>query len=182
MSSLGIAVIAFACAFGGAALGISLRAALPESHLSDDSKEVIKLGTGFVGTMAALVLGLLVASAASAFDAEESGFQRLATNYILLDRALAHYGPEAEGAREKLRRSVDAILDRLWPANGRRSSGFSAPEITAANGALFDSIRDLSPRNDAQRLIQSQVVQIGFELGKTRWVLSHPFEGGRMYP
>jgi hypothetical protein len=41
-----------------------------------------------------------------------------------------------------------------------------------ANRALYDSIRDFSPRNDAQRLIQSQVVQIGVELGKTRWVLS----------
>lgn len=172
MSSMAIAVIAFACAFGGAALGIFLRAALPESHWSDDSKEVIKLGTGFIGTMVALVLGLLVASATSAFNSEERGFQQLATNCIMLDRALAHYGPEAKGARERLRHSVGTILNRLWPASGPRSSGFSAPEITVANRALYDSIRDLSPRNDAQRLIQSQVVQIGVELGKTRWVLS----------
>jgi hypothetical protein len=41
-----------------------------------------------------------------------------------------------------------------------------------ANGALFDSIRDLSPRDDTQRLVQAQAVQIGVELGKTRWVLS----------
>lgn len=172
MSSIAIAVIAFACAFGGAALGIFLRAILPESHLSNDSKDVIKLGTGFIGTMAALVLGLLVASATSAFNSEASGFQQLATNYILLDRVLAHYGPEAKGGREQLRHSVDTILNRLWPANGPRSPRFSAPEITVANRALFDSIRDLSPRNDAQRLVQAQAVQIGVELGKTRWVLS----------
>jgi hypothetical protein len=153
MSSMAIAVIAFACAFGGAALGIFLRAALPESHWSDDSKEVIKLGTGFIGTMVALVLGLLVASATSAFNSEERGFQQLATNCIMLDRALAHYGPEAKSARERLRHSVDTILNRLWPANDPRSSGFSAPEITVANRALYDSIRDFSPRNDAQRLI-----------------------------
>jgi hypothetical protein len=172
MSSLAIAVIALACSFGGAVLGIVLRAALPESHLSDESKEVIRLGTGFVGTMAALVLGLLVASATSAFNAEDSGFQQLATNYTLLDRALNYYGPEAEGAREKLRRSVDTVLDRLWPTGGPRSSGFSSPDITAAHEDLFASIRDLSPHNDAQRLIQTQAVQIGVELGKTRWGLS----------
>jgi len=172
MSSLATAAIAFACAFGGAVLGIALRAALPASHLSDESKEVIRLGSGFVGTMAALVLGLLVASATSAFNAEDGGIQQLATEYTLLDRALKQYGPEAEGAREDLRRSVDAVLDRLWPATGRRPSGFSAPEITAAHEAVFASIRGLSPRDDTQRLIQTQLVQIAVDLGKSRWALS----------
>ena len=32
---------------------------LPEHHLSADSKEIVRLGTGLVGTMTALVLGLL---------------------------------------------------------------------------------------------------------------------------
>src|SRR5262249_16942785 len=66
----------------------------------------------------------------------------------------------------------DSVLDRLWPANGSRSSGFSAPEITTAHGAMFDSIRDLSPQNDAQRMVQSHAVQINVELGKARWALS----------
>jgi hypothetical protein len=177
MSSLAVAVTAFACAFGGAVLGMALRAALPGSHLSDESKEVIRLGAGFVGTMAALVLGLLVASATSEFNAEDRGFQQLATDYTVLDRALKQYGPEAEGAREMLRRSADTVLERLWPASGPRTSGFSAAEITAANEALFASVRDLSPRNGAQRQIQTQVMQIGVELGKHRWGLSQGESG-----
>jgi hypothetical protein len=51
--------------FGGALLGMLLRAVLPEHHQSADSKDVLKLLLGLIGTMAALVLGLLIATAES---------------------------------------------------------------------------------------------------------------------
>jgi hypothetical protein len=177
MNSIAVASIAFACAFGGAALGILLRAVLPEPHLSGHSEEVVKLGTGFIGTMAALVLGLLVASATSAFSSEEDGFERLATDVILLDRALAHYGPETKGARELLRQAVTSMLDRLSHSRGSHTPDFDAPEVTVTGGAVFDSIRGLSPQNDAQRAIQNQAVQISLELAKTRLTLRQG-EGG----
>jgi len=63
-------LIVFACVFGGALLGVLLRAVLPQNHLSPESKDIVKLGMGLVGTMAALVLGLLVASAKSSYDAQ----------------------------------------------------------------------------------------------------------------
>ena len=68
MSRLGplwSASIVFACVAGGALVGMLLRRVLPESHLNNDTKDVVKLGTGIVATMAALVLGLLIASAKS---------------------------------------------------------------------------------------------------------------------
>jgi hypothetical protein len=58
----------FACVFGGALLGIFLHSSLPEHHLGSDSKDIVKLGMGLVATMAALVLGLLVASAKGSYD------------------------------------------------------------------------------------------------------------------
>jgi fluoride ion exporter CrcB/FEX len=60
MNSILIAGTALACAFGGVLFGMFLRWVIPESHLDTESKEGIKLGTGIVATMAALVLGLLV--------------------------------------------------------------------------------------------------------------------------
>ena len=63
MNSLTISLLIFACVFGGALLGMFLRAVLHERHLSADSKDVVKLGTGLIRTMTALVLGLLIASA-----------------------------------------------------------------------------------------------------------------------
>jgi hypothetical protein len=172
MNSVAIALIAFACAFGGGLLGMTLRAVVPQSHLDEDSKEIIKLGTGLIGTMAALVLGLLVASATASFDSEQTGFQQLATNLILLDRALEHYGPEAKHPRELLKRSVVSIRDRLSPAVNLQLSRFKARATTAAGGVLFDAIRDLSPQSNSQKLIQSQALQICVELGRTRSYLS----------
>ena len=63
-----IAAIIFACVFGGALGGMLIRAALPEHHLAQATQDVIKLGTGMIATLSALVIGLLLASAKSSFD------------------------------------------------------------------------------------------------------------------
>jgi hypothetical protein len=52
-----------------------------------------------VATTVALVLGLLVASAKSFYDTQTSEVTQLSTNVLLLDRLMAHYGPEATEAR-----------------------------------------------------------------------------------
>jgi hypothetical protein len=63
VSTAATSLIAFAFIFGGALLGMLLRAILPEPHLSPDSKDVVRLGSGLIATLSALVLGLLIASA-----------------------------------------------------------------------------------------------------------------------
>lgn len=88
---------------------------LPEHHVSPESKDVVKLGMGLIATLAALVLGLLIASAKSSFDAQRTGLQQLAANLVLLDRALTRYGPETKDAREALRRLVASTIERLGP-------------------------------------------------------------------
>jgi len=45
---------------------------------------------GMVATMAALVLGLLVASAKNFYDTQSSDLTQLSANVVLLDRVLAH--------------------------------------------------------------------------------------------
>ncbi len=68
MTALTVALVTFALVFGGALLGMYFRKVLSEDHLREDVRDVIKLSTGLIGTMAALVLGLLIASAKSTFD------------------------------------------------------------------------------------------------------------------
>ena len=68
MSAMTISWIVFACVFAGALFGMTLRHLLPEHHLNEDTKDVVKLGTGLIGTIAALVLGLLIASANGTFQ------------------------------------------------------------------------------------------------------------------
>ena len=106
MSSIVISLITFALVFGGALIGIALRSILPPNNLTADSRDVVKLGMGMVATMAALVLGLLIASAKSSFDMQNTELTEMSSKVVLLDRILAHYGPEAKEARDELRSSV----------------------------------------------------------------------------
>src|SRR5262245_56661954 len=115
MRSLAISGIVFACIVGGTVLGMILRAVLPEKHLGAETKDLVKLSMGLIGTMTALVLGLLIASAKGSFDTQRSGLAQLSGNVIMLDRELAHYGPESADTREMLRASVDDMLRRTWP-------------------------------------------------------------------
>jgi len=93
------ALVVFGCVFGGALLGMRLRSLLPETHRSPESKDLIRSTMALIGTMSALVLGLLVASAKGNYDAKRDQLTAAAANIVLLDRVLAHYGPEAQSAR-----------------------------------------------------------------------------------
>jgi Protein of unknown function (DUF4239) len=171
MSTIGIAAISLICSFGGAWAGMVIRERLPGEHFSQDTAEVVKLGTGLIGTMAALVLGLLVASAATEFNSEATGVQALATNYILLDRALRHYGPEAMPAREWLRTLTGQTVRQATGGAPTPLEAAKAAPVTDAASEMFDAIRDLEPRTNAQKLIQNQCVQVCADLARTRWTL-----------
>lgn len=166
----------FACVFGGALLGMLLRRALPAHHLSSDSKDVVKLGMGLVGTMAALALGLLLASAKSAYDAQAEELRQMSAMVLLLDRALSHYGPEATEARDLLRQAAVRALERLWSPDRWQPV---QPGSTRARD-FYDAIEQLAPENAAQRLIQTQALRIGLDLGRLRFLLFE--EEGRAMP
>jgi hypothetical protein len=145
-------------------LGTWLRGVLPQHHLDAETKDLIKLGVALIGTMAAMLLGLLVASAKSAYDARRSELTQMAADTILVDRVLAHYGPETGEARGLLKASVVGMLDRIW---GNKDEG--APQIQ--NEILFDKLQEQVPQNDSQRAIKSQVESMAFNLGQMRWLL-----------
>lgn len=169
MNSVVASLIVFSCVFGGAIFGILLHSRLPEHHLSEDSKRVVNLGAGIIGTMAALVLGLLVASAKGTYDTQQNELLDTSAKIALLDRVLVHYGPEAKAAREELRRAVVRTLDQLWPQD--RSGGGHLNAETHGAEAIFDMIQDLTPSTDAQRTLKNQAISIAMNLGQMRWLM-----------
>ncbi len=127
MNSIAISLIVFACVFGGAVAGMLLRAFLPPDHLSAESKEVVKVGMGLVATMSALVLGLLVASAKSSYDAQSTELTEMSSKIVVLDRVLAHYGPETKEVRDVLRGTVARVLDEMWSKDRSGAPDWSRP-------------------------------------------------------
>jgi hypothetical protein len=169
MSALTITLLGFACVFGGALLGVLLRTRLPHHHLSAESKDVVKLGMGLVSTMAALVLGLLVASAKGSYDAQSVELTQMAANVVVLDRVLAVYGPETKEVRVVLRGVVVRVLDRLWSREGSDASRLTPS--SSGGERLYAMIQGLSPKNSIQSSLQSQAAVLAVELGRMRWLM-----------
>ena len=170
MSSLELAGITFACIFGGALLGMFVRTVLPENHLSPDSKDVVKVGMGLIATMAALVLGLLTGSAKSSYDTQDGELKQMAANVLLLDRTLAHYGPDTKNIRDQIRRAIEYKLAATWPEDGS-AARVDTSETTPAVEGIDGGIRALSPQSDVQRGLQSRALEITGNVLQTRWLL-----------
>ena len=161
--------ITFFLIFGAGLLGMLLRRALPQDHLSDDSKDVVKLGMGLIGTMAALVLGLLIYSAKASYDTQSTALLNMSANIISLDRTLARYGPEAQPPRESLRSEVVHLMDRLWPKNMSEMAQLTPTGMLSGN--VYDSIEKLSPKDDRQRLFRSESLTLATEIAQARWLM-----------
>jgi hypothetical protein len=168
MSSACISTIVFACVFGAAMLGMYLPAVLPEHHLNDRSKDVVKLVMGLVATLSALVLSLLISSAKNYFDAQSAELTQSSAQVVLLDRTLAHYGPETEKPRDMLRTALVTSLDTMWSKNRSAATKFEPP--SRGNEQLLIQIQGLTPKDDTRRALKAQAFSIAFTIGETRWL------------
>jgi len=171
MSAIALSCIAFVCILGGALFGMLLRNRLSGHHLSTDAKDVVRLGTGLIGTIAALVLGLLIASAKSSYDTQSSQIKQMTANIVLLDNLLAQYGPETGIARNLLRRGVIILADRMWHENSSDLAKVAPFEASTATEAFYAKLQELSPQSDSQRSLQARAIQISTDVGQTRLLL-----------
>ncbi len=171
MSAQLIAFIIFALMLGGMALGSYLRLVLPDEHTQAESKDILMTAAATMGTLIALIIGLLVTSAKSTYDETNASITQGGAKIITLDYYLSHYGPEAKELRVLLRQATADAIERIWPDKGAQGAVWA--KIVAADDTadLYNKIRELSPQNDAQKYLQSQALQIAADMMQTRWML-----------
>jgi hypothetical protein len=155
-----IALIVFGCIFGSAVLGLCLRAILPEHHLSDESIGVVKLTTGLIATLAALVLGLLISSAKSSLDTINSELVHNSASVVQLDRVLARFGPETQEVRAQLKTLYAASIEILSSGNPAQIARLGSPEGTLRVEAFERKIDELAPATAAQRQLQAGALDL----------------------
>ena len=162
------ALLILSTVFGAALLGMSLRRFLPAEHLTDGTKDSVRVGMGLVATMTALVLGILVASAKGSYDVEKAEVIAMGAKVTFLDRVLVNYGPEAKPARVLLRQAVTGAIERMWAENqdGRQLD----PGAIWSEG-LPKSIQALEPKDEAGRTFKAQAASVCADLGQMRWLL-----------
>ena len=194
MNSLLITTLVILCCFCGILLGAYIREKVPEHHLSSDSKDIVKLGTGLIATLTALTLGLLVSSANNEFRSFNDGLDAIGIEIIVMDRAMAHYGPETKMARETLRQLVIAVLLTNWPEDQAKIATKLTPTERAnlpskpqenpflftgsaalQNGMTLSDIQvmlfKLTPKDEEQHWHKSRALDISGKLAEDRWLL-----------
>jgi hypothetical protein len=178
MSALALSCLTFVLTVGGILLGSLLRRALPKHHLSKGSQDVVRLGVGLIATLAALLLGLLIAAAKSTFDTQSTQVTQITADIVLLDRLLAQYGPEARPIRQQMRSVIGPFADQLW--REKQASVATPFEANASAEQVYLAVQALSPQNDLQRSLQTRAAQVSNDLAQTRLLLFA--ESGNVIP
>lgn len=168
VAATGLTVLAVV--FGGALLGMLIGRILPEHHRSSETKSVVSVSMAVLGTMSALVLGLLISNASGTFATQSQEVTEISADMIQLDRLLRRYGPETQDARELLRRYAAAKLQDLFPA-GRSPVAVDDEATAAMLEALQDRVLALAPADEARRWLQAQTLQLTGTMSQKRWLL-----------
>jgi len=169
MSPNVVGLLVFASLFGAALLGMRIRAWLPDHHINPEAKDSVRVAMGTVATMAALVLGLLVASTKGTYDAERNESTHMAARIVYLHRVLAMYGEETAEARSELRKATTSMIERMWPEE--RGEKVVLEPNDRWTDALPKVIYGLAPKDDVQRALKEQAVEMVDQLGQERWLV-----------
>lgn len=186
MTPLALAAFTAACVFAGAMIGLALHRVLPAAHLSKETQDVVRLGTGMLSVLSSLVLGLLIGTAKTTYDTTDRAMQSYSARLIFLDEILRDYGDPARMPRYVLRRYTAQILDDIWPethaAAGVAASVGQQPEAdhpvqldNRNTGAMMERVRELvralRPGDDGQKWLQDQALTVSSDLLQQRWLL-----------
>ena len=168
MSSTAAFLASLASILIGAAMGMVLKRALPADLLEGGSKEAIRLGAGFLSTLAALVIGLMIASAKNTYDSQNTNIRQLGTNAVLVDQMLTQYGPEAKAARTLLREIIPSATLRIWQENAAGKGGGSAFFVSEMAERFYNAVEGLKPATPEQTSLKSRIIQLTIDIGRTR--------------
>lgn len=142
--------------------GLALRPRLSEHHLDDESRGVVSNITGLIAAMAALLLGLLVASAQSSYNTVNDEVDQLAANLVELDRTLDALGPATADVRILLRQVATMEIDHVWPLGSGSSNpdALGAWRMDQARTQFTRLVSELPIQTEAQHDLQRHILQL----------------------
>lgn len=172
MSSFLLATLATLAMLTGTFIGIYLHVRLPDDHLTDETKDIVKLATGILATIAGLVLSLLITTAKSSYDAVADDVKGAAADFILTDRTLAQMGPEAAKMRQLLRQTLEiaknADLTKSMNVGARVDPLSQAATYVDEIGRL---VRDMPLAKPSDEWLRQRTLTLLADLSRVRWML-----------
>lgn len=167
MTPITISFLAFFLIYVSSLCGILLRSWLPEHHLSEDSQTIIKAARSVVVGLAALTLGLLIATAKDSFDMKEAELKTGTAKMIVLNRLLSNYGDQSAAAREALKSVAVRGVNILEITNkyGLNSKILGGEGLDTLQRELLKLPEDSSEHKS----IKDTVIALGNEIAISRW-------------
>jgi len=169
MINIIIGLISFAAIFGGVLIGRFAANRLPGHHLNSETQSAVTVSVAVIGTLSALVLGLMITSANTSFSARSDEVRELSLQLIRMDRNLRRYGPEGDDARARLREWAIAKTQQLFPVKGQPNR--SSEKTIAMLESVQDAILDLTPKDERQKYLRTLCLTLSSTLIQARWSL-----------
>jgi len=169
MSHTTLGLISFGAIFGGVIIGMLVARCLPGQHLSPETQSAVTVSVAVIGTLAALVLGLMISAANRSFSARSDQVRELSVQLIRIDRNLRRYGPEADDARLALHAWAKAKTQQLFPEKGRIPPSAGGTIIMLET--VQDEILDLEPKDARQEHLRSLCLTLTSTVIQARWAL-----------
>ena len=167
LTSLGAA----ACVFTGGIAGLQLHRVLPAAHLTRETQDVVRLGTGMLSVLASLVLGLLISTAKTSYDTTDRAMRAFAADLILLDETLRDYGDTARTPRDLLRDYTRQAREDHWPASSGKAANIDNRQTGLRLERVRERIRALEPTDAGQTWLRDEALRINSSLLQQRWLL-----------
>jgi hypothetical protein len=171
MNTITASLLVAACIFCGGMGGLYLHRFLPRDHLTRETLDVVKLGTGMLSVLASLVLGLLIATAKTSYDSTDQAIRNYAAELAMLNETLRDYGGVASVPRDRLRDYTQRFLREGWPRNGKRPVIEDDEKTRVLLEDVREAIRALNPVDKGQASLQGQAMELNMSLLRQRWLL-----------
>jgi ABC-type amino acid transport system permease subunit len=169
MINIVIGLISFVVIFGGVLTGLFVRHRLPGHHLGSETQSAVTVSVAVIGTLSALVLGLMITAANSSFSKASDEVRELAVQVIRIDRNLRRYGSEGDHARELLRSWAMEKNKQLFPGKGQRRP--SSRSTIVRLEIVQDALLQLNPKDERQKYLRTLCVTLSSNLIQARWSL-----------
>lgn len=175
MYEIVIALVVFVCLVAASLVSLGVSKRLPTRYAQEETLAVLRHAASIFVVTTSLVLGLLLNSAKNTYEAVDRNIHAFATDLILFDRTLRHYGPEAVETRRNLSTYVRQAIDGTW-----RPDGTAVLDDRVAERLLDDVGNSLSAirPSDAARADLWREAEASYQnVVKRRWALIEESEG-----
>jgi hypothetical protein len=140
--------------------------------MSSGSRDMILAVIGLVTLLLALVLGTLVGNTYAFFAGQKTAIETLASRAIMLDKALAQYGPETKIARDRMKEGIVQSYELFWRGGDADPNQLKVDVALARWQPMADYLSALNPTTESQRqALSSANVNFGL-MEQTRIMMS----------